>query len=179
MDFKPSDSQLTEMISEARLQARIKEMAREISADFKGEKLLVIAVLKGAFLFVADLVREMDIDPEIDFLRATSYGSQTVTSGAVEIRKDVEVPVTGRAVLLVEDIIDTGLTLKFLLRHLKAAEPKVLKICSLLDKPSRRQVEVKGDYVGFTIEDKFVVGYGLDFDERYRNLRSICVLAPG
>jgi hypoxanthine phosphoribosyltransferase len=165
-----------EFLSAERIAARVAELAAEIGRDYAGERPLVVCVLKGAFLFVADLVRAMPVDPEIDFLRVSSYGQATESSGVVEIRKDLETPVSGRHVLLVEDIIDTGLTISFLRRHVELSNPASVRVCTLLDKPSRRKVEIRGDYVGFTIEDRFVVGYGLDFAERYRRLPFIGVL---
>lgn len=170
---------LTELISADRLAARVSELADQISSDYKGCNLLVIGVLKGSFIFLADLVRKIRCDQTIDFLRVASYGASTETSGVVEIRKDLEIPVAGRDILVVEDIVDTGLTLDFLLRHLRLGGPKSLKLCAMLDKPSRRMIDLKVDYVGFAIDDLFVVGYGLDCSEKYRYLPAIHVYEPG
>jgi hypoxanthine phosphoribosyltransferase len=171
---------LAELISRERLAARVAELAEQINADYRGREqdLLLVGVLKGCFLFMADLLRHLEFSPAIDFMRLASYGPDTETSGVVEIRKDVEIPVAGRDVLIVEDIIDTGLTLDYLRRHLMAGSPKSVRICTLLDKPARRKVSLVADYVGFTIGDDFVVGYGLDYHERHRGRPSICVLNP-
>lgn len=167
---------LKELISADRLDARIVEMGRQLSNEYAGRDLLMVGVLKGCFLFLADLARQMKLNPIIDFLRVASYGSATESSGVVEIRKDLETSVFDRDVLIVEDIVDTGLTVDYLKRHLQAGKPRSVKVCTLLDKPSRRKVELRPDFVGFEIPDHFVVGYGLDFDEKYRNLPAICIL---
>lgn len=152
------------------IRARVAELGAEITRDFAGEDLHVICVLNGAFVFTADLVREIDLPITIDFLAVSSYGSGTKTSGEVKLVKDLSTSLRGKHILVVEDIVDTGLTLEYLLKYLGNHEPKSLKVASLLSKPSRRRVEVPVDYLGFTIDDAFVIGYGLDADELYRNL---------
>jgi hypoxanthine phosphoribosyltransferase len=171
--------QLREVIGPEKIGRRVKELGAQISADYPSGNLLVVGVLKGCFMFLGDLVRTMSFSPTIEFMRLASYGSATETSGVVEIKKDIETSVEGRDVLVVEDIIYTGLTMQYLLRHLRAGEPRSLKLCSLLDKPSRRRVPLKADYLGFEIEDLFVVGYGLDYNEKYRSLPGICVVELG
>ncbi len=158
------------MFSEAQIAARVREMGAEIRAAYQGGELTVVGVLKGSFIFMADLVRAIDLPLSCDFLGLSSYGSQTESSGVVQITKDLTDPIDGRDVLVIEDIIDTGLTMAYLLENLGTRHPKSVRIASLLSKPARRRVEVKVDYLGFTIEDRFVVGYGLDYDGRYRNL---------
>ncbi|MEA1962238.1 MAG: hypoxanthine phosphoribosyltransferase [Bacillota bacterium] len=156
----------------------VKSLGREISADYAGEELLVVGILKGAFVFMADLVREIDCKVQLDFMDVSSYGHSTVSSGEVRIMKDLEYSIDGKNVLIVEDIVDTGLTLHYITEILKKRGPKSVKICCLLDKPSRRNSPVKPNYVGYSIPDKFVVGYGLDYDEWYRNYPAICILKP-
>ncbi len=164
------------LIDEARLQARIKELGRQISADYAGQNLLLLCILKGGVLFLTDLMRSLSIPHEIDFLAVSSYGKEVREStGVVRILKDLDEPIEGRSVLIVEDIIDTGHTLTYITNILRARRPASLKICALLDKTERRQVEIPVDYVGFTIPDKFVFGYGLDLDEKLRNLPYIAV----
>jgi len=158
------------LITKEELAARVKELGAQITEDYKGEQLLMVGILKGSVPFMADLMREVDLDVSIDFMCVSSYGSSTKSSGVVRIIKDLDTAIEGKNVLIVEDIIDTGLTLDYLKGHLLGRNPKSLKICSILDKPSRRKVEIKGDYVGFEVEDKYIVGYGLDMDQRYRNL---------
>lgn len=158
------------MLSTETIEKRVGEMAAQIRADYAGQELTVVGVLKGSFIFMADLVREIDLPLRCDFLGLSSYGSATESSGVVAITKDLDGPVDGRHVLVIEDIIDTGLTMAYLLQNLATRRPASVKIASLLSKPARRQIEVKIDYLGFTIEDRFVVGYGLDFDGQYRNL---------
>ena len=161
-----------------KIRDKVKELGQVISRDYAGRDLLAVGILKGAFIFLADLVREITIPLEIDFIAVSSYGTATETSGVVRILKDLDSPIEGRHVLLVEDIVDTGLTLKYLLEALKARNPLSLRTCVLVDKPSRRLTEVQLDYVGFSIPDYFVVGYGLDFAQKYRHLPDICVLKP-
>ena len=144
-----------------------------------GEELLVVVTLKGAILFAADLVREIQVPVKLDFIRCSSYGAATTTSGNVVLKKDLEHPVSGKHVLILDEIVDSGFTLSFLIQHFKALEPKSLKVCALLDKKSRRQVKVDVDYIGREVEDLFLVGYGLDFDENYRNLPEIYELTTG
>lgn len=166
------------LIDRNAIQARIKEMAARIEKDYKGESVVMICILRGASVFFCDLVRELDLDVRFEFMSVSSYGAGTTSSGEVRIVKDINAPLAGRNVIIVEDIIDSGNTLSYLKRLLKQRNPKSLKICALLDKPSRRKVELQGDYVGFTVEDKFLVGYGLDYAEKYRNLKDIGILKP-
>jgi len=154
----------------------VARLAREISADYANKRVVLIGVLKGAFVFLADLVRQLTIPVEIDFMRIASYGSQKESSGEIKVTKEVEVPLEGKDVLIIEDIVDTGLSLKFLVDHIYAQGPSSLKICALIDKKSRREVEIQVDYIGFEMEEGFIVGYGIDFDERYRYLPEIFVV---
>jgi hypoxanthine phosphoribosyltransferase len=165
------------LISQEQLDARIAELGRQISQDYKDRNPLLIAVLKGSVVFLADLFRKISIPHAIDFMATSSYVG-TESSGIVRILKDLDVSIEGRHVLIIEDIIDTGYTLDYLLRILRARQPASLRICTLLNKQSRRQVEIPIDYVGFDIPDKFVVGYGLDYKEVYRNLPYVGVLRP-
>ena len=158
------------LIEEEPLQARIAELGAEISREYDGRDLLLVGVLKGAVFFMADLMRELTIPCEIDFMAISSYGAATDSSGVVRILKDLDANIAGRDVLVVEDIIDSGLTLSYLMRSLKARKPASLEICALLTKPERREIDVPVKFVGFEIPNKFVIGYGLDFAERYRNL---------
>lgn len=151
-------------------------MARQISEEYRGQEVFFICVLKGAVVFLADLMRFMKVPVEIDFMAVSSYGKSTVTSGIVRILKDLETSIENRNVIIVEDIVDTGLTLSYLMENLASRNPASLKICTLLDKVDCRRVEVTPDYRGFIIPDKFVVGYGLDCGEKYRNLADVCVL---
>jgi hypoxanthine phosphoribosyltransferase len=160
------------------LQARVRELGVEISRDYEGRDLLLIGVLKGAVFFMADLMRELTVPCEIDFMAISSYGAQTDSSGVVRILKDLDTNIAGRDVLVVEDIIDSGLTLSYLLRNLGSRKPASLEICALLTKPERREIEVPVRYVGFEIPNEFVIGYGLDFAERYRNLPYVGTLHP-
>lgn len=164
------------LISEKEIASRIKELGGQISRDYGDNKLLVVGILKGAVIFMADLVRQLTVPVELDFMAVSSYGKASKSSGVVRILKDLEHNIEGSHVLIVEDIVDTGLTLKYLKENLETRGPASLKICTLLDKPSRRKVEVKVDYNGFTIPDEFVVGYGLDYREKYRNEKDILIL---
>jgi hypoxanthine phosphoribosyltransferase len=166
------------LIDEDVLQRRIAELGEEISADYAGRDLLLIGVLKGAVFFMADLMRKLTVACEIDFMAISSYGGQTDSSGVVRILKDLDMNIKGRHVLVVEDIIDSGLTLSYLMRNLRSREPDSLEICALMTKPSRREIDVPVRYVGFEIPNRFVIGYGLDFGERYRNLPYVGVLNP-
>ena len=166
------------LIDEEALQRRIGELGEEISADYAGRDLLLIGVLKGAVFFMADLMRRLTVPCEIDFMAISSYGGQTDTSGVVRILKDLDMNIDGRDVLVVEDIIDSGLTLSYLMRNLRSRQPQTLEICALMTKPSRREIDVPVRYVGFEIPNRFVIGYGLDFGERYRNLPYVGVLKP-
>jgi hypoxanthine phosphoribosyltransferase len=158
------------------LQCRIRELGAEISRDYQGRDLLLVCVLKGAVFFLSDLMRSLTVSCEVDFMAVASYGSATESSGVVRILKDLDAAIEGRDVLIVEDIVDSGLTLQYLLRNLGARGPATLEVCALLTKPERRRVELSPRYVGFEIPDRFVVGYGLDHAERYRNLPYVAVL---
>jgi hypoxanthine phosphoribosyltransferase len=164
------------LIDEIALQNRIAELGEEISADYAGRDLLLIGVLKGAVFFMADLMRRLTVPCEIDFMAISSYGASTDSSGVVRILKDLDINVEARHVLVVEDIIDSGLTLSYLVRTLEARNPATLEICALMTKPGRREIDVDVRYVGFEIPNRFVIGYGLDFAERYRNLPYVGVL---
>jgi len=164
------------LLGEDQIRKKVGRLAGQISRDFAGREVLLVGVLKGAFIFMADLARKMTTPVKMDFVRLASYGSGTVSSGKVRITKDLEISVKGKDVLIVEDIIDTGVTLKYLFRRLKNRRPRSLKTVTLLDKPSRRKVRFQADYVGFAIEDHFVVGYGLDCNEEFRNLSGVYVL---
>jgi hypoxanthine phosphoribosyltransferase len=165
---------IDEMISAKSIAARVEELAREITRHFHGtDKLVVVGLLRGSFVFIADLVRELDLPVEVDFLEASSYGNATKSSREVRILKDLSGAVSGRDVLVVEDIVDTGFTLQHVVRLLKSREPKRLEVCALLDKPSRREVEIRATWTGFEIPDEFVVGYGIDYAQRNRNLPHI------
>ena len=166
------------LIDEQTLQGRIGELGEAISADYAGRDLLLIGVLKGAVFFMADLIRRLTVPCEIDFMAISSYGAATDSSGVVRILKDLDINIEGKDVLVVEDIIDSGLTLSYLVRNLEAREPASLEICALLTKPERREIDVDVRYVGFEIPNRFVIGYGLDFAERYRNLPYVGVLHP-
>ncbi len=166
------------LLTEVVVRHRIKELAREISSDYEGQEILVVGILKGAFIFMADLVREIEVPLKLDFMDVSSYGNSAVSSGEARIMKDLEESIEGKNVIIVEDIIDTGLTLNYITEILKKREPQSLRICCLLDKPSRRQSTIQPDYTGFVIEDLFVVGWGLDYAERYRNYPAIGVLNP-
>ena len=164
------------LIDRDRLQERIRELGEDVSADYAGRDLLLVGVLKGAVFFMADLMRHLTVPCEVDFMAISSYGDATDSSGIVRILKDLDINIEGRDVLVVEDIIDSGLTLSYLIRNLESREPATLEVCALLTKPSRREIDVPVRYVGFEIPNKFVVGYGLDFAERYRNLPYVGVL---
>ena len=165
------------MISEQEIQKRLDELAAEISQDYAGKTITLVCVLKGGVIFMADLARKIKLHVEFDFIDISSYGSSTVSSGIIRINKDLEHSITGKYVLLAEDIIDSGNTLGYLLDYLNSKQPAGLKVCSLLDKPDRRAASgVKVDYTGFVIPDEFVVGYGLDYDQKYRNLPYIGIL---
>ena len=164
------------LIDQEQLQQRIQELGAEISRDYQGKELHLICVLKGAVLFLADLARNLTVPVSFDFMAVSSYGASTESSGVVRILKDLEESIEGKDVLIVEDIIDSGLTLHYLYQNLHSRKPASLEICTLLDKPDRRRVDVPVEYCGFSIPDRFVVGYGLDFAEKYRNLPYIGVL---
>jgi hypoxanthine phosphoribosyltransferase len=168
----------TVLIEQERLQERIRDLGEEISSDYHGRDLLLIGVLKGAVFFMADLMRRLTVPCEIDFMAISSYGASTDSSGVVRILKDLDINIENRDVLVVEDIIDSGLTLSYLMRNLEARSPSSLEVCALLTKPDRREIDVDVRYVGFEIPNRFVIGYGLDFAERYRNLPYVAVLHP-
>jgi hypoxanthine phosphoribosyltransferase len=166
------------LIEEDVVAARVAELGSEISNDYAGKDLLLVGVLKGAVFFMADLMRQLSIPCEVDFMAISSYGASTDSSGVVRILKDLDINIEGRAVLVVEDIIDSGLTLSYLIRNLESRNPASLEICALLTKPERREIDVDVRYTGFEIPNEFVIGYGLDFGERYRNLPYVAVLDP-
>ena len=162
------------------LARRVRELGSQITADYQGRDLLLVGVLKGAVFFLSDLMRHITVACEVDFMAVASYGSSTDSSGVVRILKDLDAPIEGRHVLIVEDIVDSGLTLQYLLRNLGARNPESIEVCALLTKPERRKVELEPRYVGFEIPNRFVIGYGLDHDERYRNLPFVAALGePG
>ncbi|MDH3999594.1 MAG: hypoxanthine phosphoribosyltransferase [Desulfuromonadales bacterium] len=167
---------LTPLISADQIAARIDELACRIDQDYQGKEILMVAVLKGSFLFVADLIRAVKTPSIVDFVRLASYGSATRSSGIVELRKDLELSIKDRHVLIIEDIVDSGLTLESLRSMLLNRQPASLRICTLINKTAHREVEAPVDYVGFTMESGFIVGYGLDLDEQYRNLPDICLI---
>jgi len=176
-----SDSELERAVGEIlidaeTLQTRIRELGEEITADYQGREVLLLGVLKGAVFFMADLMRAIAVPCEIDFMAISSYGASTDSSGVVRILKDLDINIEGRHVLVIEDIIDSGLTLSYLVRNLESREPASLAVCALLTKPERREIDVDVRYVGFEIPNRFVIGYGLDFAERYRNLPYVGVL---
>ena len=165
------------LIDEDALSSRVAELGAEVSADYEGRDLLLIGVLKGAVFFMADLMRHIQVPCEVDFMAISSYGDSTDSSGIVRILKDLDINIEGRDVLVVEDIIDSGLTLSYLMRNLESREPASLEVCALMTKPDRREIDVPVRYIGFEIPNRFVVGYGLDFGERYRNLPYVAVLS--
>ena len=173
MDSQPK---LRCLLPRAEIEAAICRLASEITRDYRDKHPLLLGVLKGSFMFMADLVRLLDFPLEVDFIRLSSYGSCQQTSGRVKVVQGLRSAVKGRHVLVVEDIVDTGISVAFLLDYLKKKKPASLRLCSLTDKPSRRRAPVTIDYLGFTVPDRFLVGYGLDFDEKYRNLPDICFL---
>lgn len=166
------------LISREQIANRVAELGRQITRDYQGETLLFVGVLKGASFFLSDLARQVSLDVTFDFISVSSYGNSTRSSGEVRLVKDVDRPLEGKNVVVIEDILDTGLTLSFLRKQFLNHKPKSFKIAALLDKVSRRITDVHGDYVGFEIPDEFVVGYGLDYAEHYRNLPDVCVLPP-
>ncbi|HVD87180.1 MAG TPA: hypoxanthine phosphoribosyltransferase [Solirubrobacterales bacterium] len=165
------------LVAREDLQRRIAELGAEISRDYEGRELIMVGVLKGAVLFLADLMRHIEIPCEIDFMAVSSYGSQTDTSGVVRILKDLDAPIEGRHVLIVEDIIDSGLTLQYLMRNLNARKPASLQACALLTKPERLRVDLSPRYVGFEIPNRFAIGYGLDHAQKHRNLDFVAALS--
>jgi hypoxanthine phosphoribosyltransferase len=166
------------LIPSSEIQDKVRDLGERVTDDYRGEKPLLVGVLRGAVVVMGDLMRNIDLQCEIDFMDISSYGTGTSSSGVVRILKDLEEDITGRHVIIVEDIIDTGLTLSYLLRSLLARKPASLEICALLSKPSRRRVDLDVKYLGFEVPDEFVVGYGLDYAGAYRNLPDICILKP-
>ncbi len=164
------------LIPRKNIQRRVKELARQISSDYEGKEPILIGILNGVVFFFADLMREISIPTKMDFIRAASYGSEMKSSGSIRLTKDVEMPVRGQPVILVEDIVDTGLTLTHIVKNLESKGPESLRICALIDKLERRDIDVSIDYCGFKINEGFLVGYGLDYDEKYRHLPDICIL---
>jgi hypoxanthine phosphoribosyltransferase len=170
---------MTLLYSQAEIAARVAALASDIDRDYAGRDLLLVGILKGSFLFIADLARAMSTPASIDFVRIASYGSETRSSGIVEIRKDLEMPIRGRHVLIIEDIVDSGYTLEALCNRLLLREPASLRVCTLVDKRAQRAATVQVDYVGFTLDNGFIVGYGLDYDERFRGLADIFLIQAG
>jgi hypoxanthine phosphoribosyltransferase len=166
------------LVPSEKIGERVRELGERVTEDYRGEELLLVGILRGAVVFLSDLMRYLELPCEIDFMEVSSYGTGTTSSGVVRILKDLEEDITDRHVLIVEDIIDTGLTLSYIRRSLLARGPASLEICALLSKPSRRRVELDVKYLGFEVPDEFVVGYGLDFAGAYRNLPDICILKP-
>ncbi len=166
------------LFDEEKIAEIVRNMGRQISEDYKGKNLLLVSVLKGSLVFMADLMREITVPCAIDFLSVSSYGSGTTTSGEVRILKDLDASLDGKDVLVVEDILDSGVTLSYLLKNLSARNPASIRLCTFLDKPERRRVNIKADYIGASVPDRFIVGYGLDYAELYRNLPYVGVLKP-
>jgi hypoxanthine phosphoribosyltransferase len=169
-------SQLSILITREEIEQTVVRLAHEVESDYQGKHPLLVGVLKGSFVFMADLIRHLDVPLELDFVRVCSYGDGQESSGIVRLVQSLSMPVKGRDVLVIEDIVDTGITISFVLEYLREQKPASLRLCALTDKPSRRRVPVAIDYVGLTVPDKFIVGYGLDCDERFRNLPDICVM---
>lgn len=164
------------LVTKEQLAEKTKQLAAEITRDYKGKDVLLIGVLKGGFMFLADLIREIDLLVDVDFMMVSSYGSTTKTSGVVKIIKDIDIDISGKHIIIVEDLVDTGLTLNYLKGLLEDRATASVKICAILDKPSRRLVDLNADYCGFAIPDEFVVGYGLDYANKYRNIPDVCTL---
>ena len=167
------------LYTEEELRRRVRELGCQITADYAGREPLLISVLRGAYIFMADLTRSINLDVTVDFMSVSSYGAGTVSSGQVEIKKDLSASIEGKDLIIVEDILDSGNTLYYLMDVLRARKPASIRLCTLMDKPGRRVKPIKADYVGFTIPDAFIVGYGLDYAEKYRNLPYVGVLKPG
>jgi hypoxanthine phosphoribosyltransferase len=166
------------LLSREQIDSIVKDLADQISKDYREKELVLVCILKGAFMFLSDLIRQLQLPVQIDFVRLASYGAGTKTSGRIEITKDIETPIEGKDVLIVEDIIDSGRTLQFLRDRLSLSSPRSVKICALLDKKARREVEIEADYLGKEIDNVFVVGYGIDFNETYRHLPEIYYITP-
>lgn len=166
------------LFTKEQIAEKVKELGKQITKDYEGKELILVCVLRGASVFFSDLIREIDTDFVIDFLATSSYGASTKTSGEVKLTKDLATPVAGKHVIIVEDIVDSGLTLKYVKRMLEARNAESVKICSILDKPEGRRTELVPDYFGFTVPNVFIVGYGLDYAERFRQLPEVCILDP-
>ena len=169
-------SQPRVLIPQDKIRQAVAKLAAEIRRDYQGKQPLLIGILKGSFVFMADLVRELGLPVEVDFVKLSSYGSGTKTSGKVKVVQGLKTPIKGRDVLVVEDIVDTGLTVSFLMDYLRKKKPASLRLCALTDKPSRHEVPVTIDYLGFTVPDKFIVGYGIDWNEKFRHLKDMCCI---
>jgi hypoxanthine phosphoribosyltransferase len=161
------------------IQKKARELGRQITKDFAGEEVILLCTLKGAVMWMGELMKHIDLDTKIDFISASSYGSGTTTTGVVKITKDIDMDIYNKNVIIVEDIVDTGVTLSYLKKYLNERNPKDVKICTMLDKPSRRKADVHADYIGYVVDDLFIIGYGLDYDQKYRNLPYISYLEPG
>lgn len=178
MNDNMKEDVLRVLLSEDEIREKVRELGGKITADYKNSNLMLVTVLKGAVVFLADLMRQIDVPAEIDFMVVSSYGSGVKSSGVVKIVKDLDVPLAGKDILIVEDILDSGLTLSYIKELLESRGPRSICIATLLDKPSRRKVDLQADYIGFSVPDEFVIGYGLDYDEKYRNLPYIGILKP-
>ena len=178
MNATMKEDVLRVLLSEDEIREMVRELGGKITADYKNSNLMLVTVLKGAVVFLADLMRQIDVPAEIDFMVVSSYGSGVKSSGVVKIVKDLDVPLAGKDILIVEDILDSGLTLSYIKELLESRGPRSIRIATLLDKPSRRKVDLQADYIGFSVPDEFVIGYGLDYDEKYRNLPYIGILKP-
>ena len=178
MNDNMKEDVLRVLLSEDEIREKVRELGGKITADYKNSNLVLGTVLKGAVVFLADLMRQIDVPAEIDFMVVSSYGSGVKSSGVVKIVKDLDVPLAGKDILIVEDILDSGLTLSYIKELLESRGPRSIRIATLLDKPSRRKVDLQADYIGFSVPDEFVIGYGLDYDEKYRNLPYIGILKP-
>ena len=178
MNDNMKEDVLRVLLSEDEIREKVRELGGKITADYKNSNLMLVTVLKGAVVFLADLMRQIDVPAEIDFMVVSSYGSGVKSSGVVKIVKDLDVPLAGKDILIVEDILDSGLPLSYIKELLESRGPRSIRIATLLDKPSRRKVDLQADYIGFSVPDEFVIGYGLDYDEKYRNLPYIGILKP-
>ena len=178
MNDNMKEDVLRVLLSEDEIREKVRELGGKITADYKNSNLMLVTVLKGAVVFLADLMRQIDVPAEIDFMVVSSYGSGVKSSGVGKIVQDLDVPLAGKDILIVEDILDSGLTLSYIKELLESRGPRSIRIATLLDKPSRRKVDLQADYIGFSVPDEFVIGYGLDYDEKYRNLPYIGILKP-
>ena len=178
MNDNMKEDVLRVLLSEDEIREKVRELGGKITADYKNSNLMLVTVLKGAVVFLADLMRQIDVPAEIDFMVVSSYGSGVKSSGVVKIVKDLDVPLAGKDILIVEDILDSGLALSYIKELLESRGARSIRIATLLDKPSRRKVDLQADYIGFSVPDEFVIGYGLDYDEKYRNLPYIGILKP-